>query len=32
MQAVLEARGLVCDARRETLVWILELYRREGAV
>lgn len=32
MEAVLEAAGLVRDARRETFVWILELYRREGAV
>jgi 2-polyprenyl-3-methyl-5-hydroxy-6-metoxy-1,4-benzoquinol methylase len=28
MAAVLEAAGLVRDARRETLVWTLDLYRR----
>jgi 2-polyprenyl-3-methyl-5-hydroxy-6-metoxy-1,4-benzoquinol methylase len=32
MEAVLEAAGLVRDAQRETLVWVLELYRRKGAV
>jgi magnesium-protoporphyrin O-methyltransferase len=32
MDAALEAAGLVRATRRETLVWVLELYRREGAV
>ena len=32
MDAVLEAAGLVRNAQRKTLVWVLELYRREGAV
>ena len=32
MEAELEAAGLVRDAQRETLVWVLELYRRKGAV
>jgi len=32
MGAALEAAGLVRATRRETLVWVLELYRREGAV
>jgi len=31
MDAVLEAAGLAPAARRETLVWILELYRRKRA-
>jgi magnesium-protoporphyrin O-methyltransferase len=31
MEAVLEAAGLVRDARRETLVWILDLYHRQGS-
>jgi hypothetical protein len=31
MDAVLEAAGLVRNAQRKTLVWVLELYRREGA-
>jgi 2-polyprenyl-3-methyl-5-hydroxy-6-metoxy-1,4-benzoquinol methylase len=30
MGAVLEAAGLVRDVQRKTLVWVLELYRREG--
>jgi hypothetical protein len=30
MAAVLEAAGLVRATRRETLVWIFDLYRREG--
>ena len=32
MDATLEAAGLVRATRRETLVWVLELYRRDGAV
>ena len=32
LDAVLEAAGLVRDAKRKTLVWTLELYRREGTV
>jgi 2-polyprenyl-3-methyl-5-hydroxy-6-metoxy-1,4-benzoquinol methylase len=32
MGAALEAAGLVCDRRCETLVWALELYRRDGVV
>jgi magnesium-protoporphyrin O-methyltransferase len=31
MGSVLEAAGLVRDTRRETLVWVLDLYRRERA-
>ncbi len=32
MAGALEAAGLVRDARRKAFVWILELYRREGAI
>lgn len=31
MGAALQAAGLVRATRRETLVWVLDLYRREGA-
>lgn len=30
MEAALAAAGLVCDTRRETFVWVLELYGRKG--
>jgi hypothetical protein len=30
--AVLQAAGFVRDARRETLVWALDLYRRGSAI
>ena len=30
MEAALAAAGLVCDTRRETFVWVLELYARKG--
>lgn len=32
MTAVLEAEGLVRATQRETLVWILDLYHREGGI
>jgi 2-polyprenyl-3-methyl-5-hydroxy-6-metoxy-1,4-benzoquinol methylase len=32
LDAALEAAGLVREARRKTLVWTIELYRREGTI